>query len=329
MIVRWGLGELPGLLAELGIERPLLIASERWRGVELPVEIPGERRFHGVAGHAPPATIAAARAAADATDADGLLPLGGGSAIDTAKAVSSATGLRVVSIPTTYSGAEMTTFFGSRDPGTGIKQGAGGAVTVAVVCEPRLTLDLPRAETAGTALNALDHCAEALYGAQRSDESDDDALEGAALISRWLPEVLAHPHDLEARTELLRGAVQAGLALRAGMGLAHGLAQALGGWTGGPHGAFNALCLPPVLRFNAAAAREPIARLAGSMGVSDAAARCEELARLGGFHGLRDLGVEEGDLPGIAAAAVQRPAARQNPRPASAAEAEALLRSIW
>ncbi len=329
MIVRWGLSALPGLLAELDIARPLLVASGRWRGIELPVEIPAERRFHGVAGHAPPQAIAEALAAAVATGADGLLPLGGGSAIDTAKAVSIETGLPVVSIPTTYSGAELTTAYGSRDAATGLKTGKGGARTIAVLCEPLLMLDLPRAETAGTALNALDHCAEALYSARRTAEADIDALAGAALIGRWLPEVLARPHDVEARTELLRGAVHAGLALRGGMGLAHALAQSLGGWTGGPHGGFNALVLPPVLRFNADAAAEPIARLAAALQTDDAAALCEQLARLGGFERLRDLGVAEGDLDGIAAAAVEKPAARHNPRPASAAEAAALLRSIW
>jgi len=273
VIVRWGLDELPGLLAELGVATPLLIASERWRGLELPVEIPAARRFHGVMGHAPPAAIAAATAAARATGADGLLALGGGSAIDTAKAVSAATGLLVVSIPTTYSGAEWTTGYGSRDPERRVKEGGGGARTVAVLCEPLLTVDLPPAESAGTALNALDHCAEALYVPRCTAETDVDALEGARLISLWLPRVVADGDDLEARAGLLLGAMHAGAAMKAGYALAHALAQALGGRTGGSHGGFNALCLAPVLRFNAEVASAAVARLAAAMGVADAAAR--------------------------------------------------------
>ena len=95
MIVRWGLDELTGLLRELGVERPLLVTSERWRGVRLPVA----NAFYGVRPHAPADTVAAATRAAAGCDA--LVALGGGSAIDTTKAVSAETGLPVISIPTT------------------------------------------------------------------------------------------------------------------------------------------------------------------------------------------------------------------------------------
>ena len=77
MIVRWGLAELPGVLDELSISRPLLISTERWRHVQLPVH----DRFHGVRAHAEIAGVKAAREAAGG--ADGLIALGGGSAIDT------------------------------------------------------------------------------------------------------------------------------------------------------------------------------------------------------------------------------------------------------
>jgi maleylacetate reductase len=332
VIVRWGLEELPSLLEEAGVTAPLLVTTPRWAAQELPVAVPAGRRFDGVLGHAPPAAIAAAAEAARAAGADGLLALGGGSAIDTAKAASAATGLPVVSIPTTYSGAEWTTGYGSRDPVRRIKEGAGGARTVAILYEPRLTLSLPLGETVGTALNALDHAAEALYVPRRSDETDADALAGARLIAEWLPRVVAAPGDLEARTGLLEGARHAGAAMRAGTALAHALAQALGGRTGGSHGGFNAVVLPAVLRFNAAAAPEALAALAGALGVPDAAGaatRAEELALLGGFARLRSLGVDEGDLPEIAAAALERPAARLNPRPATADDVLALLRSAW
>jgi len=117
--------------------------------------------------------------------------------------------------------------------------------------------------------------------------------------------------------------MHAGAALRAGFGLAHALSQALGGWTGGSHGGFNALCLPVVLRFNAEVAAGPIAQLAEAMGVPDAAVRAEELARLGGFTRLRELGVAEADLPAIAELPARGSvpgstrARRQRPRPSS------------
>jgi maleylacetate reductase len=123
--------------------------------------------------------------------ADGLIALGGGSAIDTAKAISSETGLPLVSIPTTYSGAEWTSGFGMRNASARTKVGGGGARPVAIVYEPEMTLDLPARESAGTAMNALAHCAEALYTTGRTEETDTNALLAAPLISQWLPVVVA------------------------------------------------------------------------------------------------------------------------------------------
>ena len=149
MIVRWGLEELSGLLGGLGIDRPFLIASDRWSHIDLPAngrwsEVPTDRIDE---------------VAAAARGSDGILAVGGGSAIDLAKALSATTGLPLVSVPTTYSGAEWTSFFGVRDPARRMKGGGGGARLAGIVYDPQLTLELPRAESGGTAMNALAHCA--------------------------------------------------------------------------------------------------------------------------------------------------------------------------
>lgn len=316
MIVRWGLDELPGLLGDLEIGRPLLVASERWAKLGLPAaarwsEVPTDRL----------ADVATA-----AAGCDGALAVGGGSAIDLAKA----TGLPVVSVPTTYSGAEWTGFFGVRDPSRRMTGGGGGAHLAGIVYEPKLTLELPRAESGGTAMNALAHCAEALYVHGRNPTGDEHALEGARLIAEHLPNVLADGSDLDERTSLLRGAMHAGEALAAaGLGLGHAMAQAVGGRYGIPHGAANALCLPPALRFNEPVASAEITRFAGALGADDATARCEELSRLAGYERLRDLGVPEDELDQVAEATAVRGGALANPRPASPAEIAELLRSIW
>jgi maleylacetate reductase len=325
VIVRWGLDELPAVLAELGVERPLVVTTKRWASLELPVGAP---RFDGVQSHAGVDGVEGAAAAA--VDADGLVALGGGAAIDTAKAVSSRTGLPVVSIPTTYSGAEWTDFFGVRDAAARRKGGGAGARVAGIVYDVDLTMSLPPGESGGSALNALAHCAEALYAKGRNEAADTEALAGARLIARSLPLVLADPGYRDARRDLLEGALHAGAAMAgAGIALGHAMAQALGGRFGLAHGAANALCLPPAIRFNAPAAPVAVERFADAIEHRDGAAGAEQLAHLAGFSLLRHLGVPEDELPEVAAAAAERPATKGNPRPASPEQILELYRTIW
>jgi maleylacetate reductase len=315
LIVRWGLRSLPTVLAELRIGRPLLVASERWNDTKLGIrpaaqwtEVPSER---------------IAEAAAQA--GDGIVALGGGSAIDLGKAISAAADLPLVSVPTTYGGAEWTPYYGIRNPERRMKGGGAGAHLRGAVYEPELTLTLPRKETVGTAMNALAHCAEAMYAEGHNAAGDAHAVQGASLIGEWLPQVVERPHDLQARTKLLEGAMHAGAALGASMlALGHAMAQALGGRYGLPHGAMNALTLPQALVFNEEVAPDAIRRFRDEVGVP-----LEDLVALGEFGRLRDWGVPEEDLPEIASATVQRAGAKANPRPASAADVEQLLHNIY
>jgi maleylacetate reductase len=269
-------------------------------------------------------------ALAEARAGDGIVAVGGGSAIDLGKALSAAAELPLVSVPTTYSGAEWTTYYGIRSPERRMRGGGAGARPTGIVYDAELTLDLPRETTVGTALNALAHCAEALYAHGHNPAADEEALAGARLISDWLPRVVDAPADLEARTELLRGACHGGAALGGSMlALAHAMAQAVGGRYGLPHGTLNGICLPAALRFNARYAPEAVRRFGEAVGGADPAARVEELARLGGATRLRDLGVPEDDLSAVAEATAQRAGNQANPHPATPAEIERLLRSVW
>jgi maleylacetate reductase len=315
MIVRFGLDSLQDVCEEAGLEwPPLLVASTRW---DLPLpggpvprwsEVPSER-------------VEAAAALAEG----GVIAIGGGSAIDLGKAVSAATGVPLVSVPTTYSGAEWTTYYGVRDPDRKLRGGGAGAHPRGIVYDPDLTLDLPRETTVGTAMNALAHCAEALYVEGHNQDADAHALAGARLIAEWLPRVVDSPRDREARTGLLRGACHGGAALGgSGLALAHALAQAIGGRYGLPHGTLNAICLPPALRWNEQWVPDAVQRFRAAAGRD-----VEELAALAGVTRLNELGVPEADLPALAESAAGRPGNRANPRPATPAEVEELLRSVF
>ena len=312
MIVRWGLDALPEVCAEAGVTSPLLVASPRWN---FPIdasgrwsEVPSER-----------VDDAAAQAGG------GVIAVGGGSAIDLGKAISAAADVPLVSVPTTYSGAEWTTFYGVRDPGRKMRGGGAGAHPAGIVYDTELTLDLPLETTVGTAMNALAHCAEALYVRGHNEDADEHALAGAQLIGEWLPRVVDAPRDLGGRTELLRGASHAGAALGgSGLALAHAMAQAIGGRYGLPHGTLNGICLPPALDWNEQWAPDAVRRFRVAVGRDTA-----ELTALGGITRLRELGVPEEDLPELAAAAAVRPGNQANPRPATASEIEQLLRSVW
>ncbi len=323
MIVEWGLAALPDACAAVRVSSPLLVASPRWDSLALGV-VPAAR-WSEVPSDRVPEAVEAAQAA------DGVLAIGGGSAIDLGKAISARTRLPLVSVPTTYSGAEWTPYFGVRDSERRMRSGGGGALTAAIVYEPELTLDLPPETTVGTALNALAHCAEALYVQGHNSAADGHALAGARLISEWLPRVVEEPKDRKARTELLRGASRAGAALRASMlALAHAMAQAVGGRYGLPHGTLNGICLPPALRFNTAYAPEAVRRFGEAIGApDDPAGRVEALASLAGATRLRELGVPEEDLPALAADAAQRYGNRANPKPATPPEIEQLLREVF
>ncbi len=174
MIVRWGLASLPQACAEAGVWSPFLVASPRWEALELPVE--PASRWQEVPSDRLAEAVVAARGA------DGLLAVGGGSAIDLGKAISAATGLPLVSVPTTYAGAEWTSYFGVRDPERRMRGGGGGAHPTAIVYEPELTLGLPAETSVGTAMNALAHCAEALYVQGHNPAAEEHALAGARLV---------------------------------------------------------------------------------------------------------------------------------------------------
>ena len=324
MIVRWGLDSLPEACAEAGVSSPLLVASPRWDALELAVapaaggsEVPTDRIAEASPPQATPTACSRSAAGARSTSA---------------KAISAASGLPLVSVPTTYAGAEWTTYFGVRDPERRMRGGGGGAHPAAIVYEPELTLGLPRGDDRGDG----DERARPLRrGALRAGPQPGGRRACARGRAPHLGVAAARRRALRrtstARTELLRGACHAGAALAGSMlALAHAMAQAVGGRYGLPHGTLNGITLPPALRFNAAYAPDAVRRFGEAIGApDDPAGRVEQLAALSGLERLRELGVPEEDLPALAVAAAQRGGNQANPKPATPEEIEQLLREMF
>ena len=253
--------------ARLGMSRAVVIAtpgSGARLGARL-VDILGARAagLHAQAVvHVPKAVAEAGLAAA--AGADGLVAAGGGAAIGLAKIIARDHALPILAVPTTYSGSEATAIWGISE---GERKFTGKDARVlprAIVYDPDLTLGLPAAVSAASAMNAIAHCVEGLWVSDRTPFLMALATDATRRFSEHLPRVIADGSDREARAECLVAAWLAGTVLTAGTALQHKLAHVLGG-LGLPHAETHAIILPHVTRFNLTAAPEAHARLAEAL----------------------------------------------------------------
>ena len=331
--VVFGVGSVEHLGEEvdrLGAGRVLAIAGKR--AIDGLVERLGGRwaaSFTDVQQHVPVEAAARAVAAASEAGADCLVAMGGGSATGMAKAVALERQVPIVAVPTTYAGSEVTPIYGLTGP-EGKRTGRDPRVLPrTVVYDPALTTGLPAQVTGPSGMNALAHCVEALYAPGANPITSLLAEEGARALHRGLPGAVADPGDLAARSDALLGAWLAGTALAAaGIGIHHQLCHLLGGAYRLPHAELHAVVLPHAVHFVAPAARPQLARLAGSLGVDDAAGGIWDLGRrLGTPASLAELGLAEAELDRAAEQAVARVV--QTPRRAGVSELRALLQAAW
>src|SRR3954454_19243649 len=307
--------------------------------------------FDGAKAHVPTSAVQAAVRQALSDGVDAVVSFGGGSCADLGKAVcffveqqagtpgasyADRPALPHISIPTTYSGAELTPFFGMTDMSTHRKSGGGGPTIAprAAIYDPLLTLDTPVRVSAETGMNALAHGVEAAYSPVRTPEAEAIAIECIRRISSALPAVVDEPADPEARASMLEGAVLGGRCLQnATMGVHHGLAQLVGGRTGIPHGLANAIILAHAVRFNAGdpALYEPLARIGAALGdEDDPAGAVDRLRERLGLPGtLTDAGMSEDDLEAVIRMVQTSASIRANPRPVSEDDARSILEAAW
>lgn len=210
---------------------------------------------------------------------DTVIALGGGSAIDTGKAISfiytkssGAAKPRCIAIPTTSgTGSEVTSFSVLSDPEAGAKYPLVDDVMLPEIAmlDPALTITVPPHVTADTGMDVLTHAVEAYASPAATDFTDALAEKAFALVLEYLPRAFRDGQDCEAREKLHSASCMAGMAFNnATLGLCHGMAHAMGELLHLPHGRSNALLLPHVIAFNsddsgAKAKYAKLARLAG------------------------------------------------------------------
>ncbi len=328
------LARLADEAARLGFERALVIATPG-SGARLGrrlVELLGARAagLHAQAViHVPKPVADAGLVAARAAKADGLVAAGGGAAIGLAKIIARDLAVPILAVPTTYSGSEATTIWGTSEGERKLTGRDNRVLPRTVIYDPDLTLGLPAAVSAASAFNALAHCVGGLMVPERTPVTMAYAVEAVRRLAAHLPRVVADGSDRDARGECLVASWLAGMVLGAGTGLQHKLAHVLGG-LGLPHAETHAIILPHVARFNLAApaAADARARLAEALAASDPADRLAAMLR--GFpipQRLGEVGFDRAKIDFVAdeVAALSISA----PRPVSAEDVRALLAAAY
>lgn len=339
-----------GQLVKLGLLDSLFTAL---KAHEMPYQL-----FDGVFPNPTEALVQEGFAAYQQAGCDYLIAFGGGSPIDTAKAIKILTanpgpstaysgvgkvknaGVPLVAINTTAgTAAEMTSNAVIIDSERQVKEVIIDANLIPdiAVDDASVMLAIPAAVTAATGMDALTHAVEAYVSVGAHPLTDANALEAIRLINQWLPTAVAEGDNLEAREQMAYGQYLAGMAFNsAGLGLVHALAHQPGATHNLPHGVCNAILLPIIENFNRPHAVARFARIAQAMGVdtremSEEAASQQAIAairalstKVGIPSGFSALGVCEADIEGWLDKALADPCAPCNPRSASRDEVREL-----
>ena len=329
--VIFGIGKLKALSSEvsrLGSKALVLCTPEQTEVANEAARILGDLAvgiYDQAAMHVPVETARAAQSEAVRLGADVYVAIGGGSTTGLGKAIALEFGHPIVCVPTTYAGSEMTPIWGLTEGGVKRTGRDMKVLPRTVIYDPELTVALPPAVTAASAMNAIAHCVEGLWVPERTPVTAAYATEAMRRFGAHLPRAVANGADMEARGECLVAAWLAGTVLVGGTGLHHKLAHVLGGY-GLPHAETHAIILPHVARFNLAAAPDARARLADALGHDDPAAALAEMVQKFPIpQRLRDVGFAEAKIDDAAGQVAAL--AIEEPRPVSAEDARAILKA--
>lgn len=297
-------------------------------------------------------------------EADFIIAIGGGSAMDTAKAVgiiirnpefSDVVSLEgcaptrhksvpIIALPTTAgTAAETTINYVIIDEAKQKKMVCvdPNDIPACAIIDAELMYSLPPSLTAATGLDALTHAIEGYVTKGAWAMSDMFELEAIRMIARHLPTAVAEPTNAEARDGMAVAQYIAGMAFsNVGLGLVHGMAHPMGSLFDVPHGVANALLLPTIMEFNLPACLDKFPRVAEAMGVDVSGMSREEASqaackavrdlaiKVGIPQHLSELGITEADIPALAAQAEADVCTPGNPREVSLSEIEALYRQV-
>src|SRR5580692_743244 len=366
-VIRFGAGaiaELPGLLAANGLSRPLLVTDPMVAGLGFFEEIRRALEGKGLSVevfsdiHKNPvkSDVLKGGEAFAAADRDSIVGIGGGAAMDVARAVV----LRVhhrrdlfdyddliggdqyvteevpyfITVPTTAgTGSEVGRSAIISEDDTHRKRILFSPKLLAkiVFADPLLTMELPPFVTAATGMDALTHNLEAYLAKLWHPMSEGIALQGVELINGSIAQAVLKP-DLESRSRMLLGSLMGAVAFQKGLGVVHSLAHPLSSLLDTHHGLANAVNLPYGMRFNIGGNEEKFRRIALVMGLPvepggetpDRSAGAAEVERLFAFNKevglpvrLRDIGVREEHIETLADLAIADFAHPNNPKPVS------------
>lgn len=290
--------EIPSVLESLGCKRPLIITDKMMVELGYASGIQECLSRHDMSADVfddtvPEPTVSSIQAGVDKVrngDYDSIIALGGGSPIDSAKAIGILakfggtmrdykfprmvieSGLPIIAVPTTAgTGSEVTRFTIITDETTDEKMLCVGIgfMPVAALVDYSLTLSLPARITADTGIDALTHAMEAYVSKKANPYSDSQALSAMRLIGPNLRRVYHDGSDKEAREEMMLGSTLAGIAFsNASVALVHGMSRPIGAAFHVPHGLSNAMLLPSVTEYSIPASVERYADCARAMGVA-------------------------------------------------------------
>ncbi|WP_027965719.1 iron-containing alcohol dehydrogenase [Halomonas halocynthiae] len=366
--------ELPAVLHSLGCQRPLIITDKMMVQLGYSSQLHTLLAEHNIAADVfdatvPEPTVSSIQAGVNMArngNYDCLIALGGGSPIDSAKAIAilakhsgemydykfprqvNEAGLPIIAIPTTAgTGSEATRFTIITDEISDEKMLCVGMgfMPVAALIDYRLTLSLPPRTTADTGIDALTHAMEAYVSKKRNPYSDSQALSAMQLIGPNLRRAYYNGNDQQAREAMMLGSTLAGIAFsNASVALVHGMSRPIGAHFHVPHGLSNAMLLPSVTAYSIPAAAERYADCARAIGIaseqdSNDTANSKLLDELTALNAElqvptpEQFGIERQRfvelMPSMAEQALASGSPGNNPRVPSADEIIAIYQQLW